>query len=89
MSFLPDLLKGTGNQHWDLARVVGLYVVLIYSGLLISSHVRGVAFDAVAIGAGLAALLAGVAAFIWAKDTARTAAISQGKQDATAAGDAT
>jgi hypothetical protein len=82
---LHDLFMGPMNANWDLARILGCLVVFVYCGVLIGAFLRGADMDFVAIGTGFAALLAGVAAFIWAKDNARTAAL---RQDSAPAGDA-
>ncbi len=81
MTLLRDLLTGYGNANFDLARTAGAFVILVYSGLTIASFITGWAFDHAAVAGGFTILLAGVAAFIWTKDNARTAAISQSKQD--------
>lgn len=85
MTILRDLFSGLGNQHTDLARVAGAFVIMVYCALLISAHIRGDPFKPIEVGTGFTAMLAGVAAFIFAKDTARTAAISQVAKDETAA----
>lgn len=77
MSLVRDLFAGLGNQRWDLARVLAFWAVVSYSGTFVAAAVRGQELDFSAIGVGFAAVLAGAAALIFAKDTARTAAVSQ------------
>ena len=86
MKFLADLFKSPGNTAWELARFLAAWAVISYSGTFIATFVRGgQQMDFSAIGTGFGIVLAGAGALIWAKDTARTAAISQAKQDDTAA----
>lgn len=81
MTLLRDLLASYGNAHFDLARTAGAFVILVYSGLTIASFITGWPFDHAAVAGGFTITLAGVSAFIWTKDNARTAAISQSKAD--------
>lgn len=80
--FLADLFKTPGNHAWELARFMAAYAVLSYSATFIVPlwrlAVHGIAttFDYSALGVGYAAILAGAGALIWAKDTARTAAVT-------------
>lgn len=78
MKFICDLFKGPGNNSWELARFLGAYAVLSYSATFIVPLIRNASatFDYSALGIGYAAILAGAGAFIWAKDTARTAAVT-------------
>ncbi len=86
MKLLRDLFMSPGNQAWELARFLAAYAVLSYSATFLVPLVRtNPSFDYSSLGIGFAAILAGAGALIWAKDTARTAAVSQVKQDAAAA----
>ncbi len=90
MKLLEDLFKGPGNVSWELARILGAWAVASYTGVFIGVFVRGAQeIDFSSLGVGYAAVMAGAGGFIWAKDTARTAAISQVSQDKTAAEAAT
>jgi hypothetical protein len=86
MKLFRDLFMSPGNVAWELARFLAAWAVISYSGAFIAVFIRGgQPLDFSAIGTGYGIVLAGAGALIWAKDTARTAAISQVKQDATAA----
>lgn len=82
MTVLRDLFSGLGNRHADLARVLGAGSWLVYSGVIINASVHGQALNFLEIGTGFGLLLSGIGGFIWAKDTARTAAVSQEAKDA-------
>lgn len=82
MTVLRDLFSGVNNRAWDLARVLGFWAVVSYSGTFIAAAIRGQTLDFSAIGVGFAAVLAGAGALIFAKDSARTAAVSQEAKDA-------
>jgi hypothetical protein len=76
--FFADLFKGPGNAGWELARFLAAYAVASYSATFLVPLIREgtPAFDYSALGIGYAAILAGAGAMIWAKDTARTAAVT-------------
>lgn len=84
-TFFKDLFMGLGNEHWELARIIGTFSVTSYVFAFIYSLVKNHAeLDFSALGIGFAALLGGVGILIYAKDSARTNAVSQVTQDATA-----
>jgi hypothetical protein len=63
--FFEQMLTGKDNQTADVARVLGVVVVLTALGLEIYSViVRGAAFDLTAFGVGMGGLLVSVGAFI-------------------------
>lgn len=83
MKLLRDLFTGISGGHWELARFLAAYAVVSYSATfivplwrLINSQGEPPTFDYSALGLGYAAVLAGAGALIWAKDTAKTAAVT-------------
>lgn len=81
MKILKDLFYGPGNEHLDLARVVGglapatlvaAAVWNVYLGLPIELGPTG-------FGGGFAAVLTAAAALIYAKDKAATEAKAEAK----------
>ncbi len=88
MKFLRDLFMGVGNANWDIGRIGGALAVLsmflaagwnIALGLPIELGPTG-------FGGGLAAVLGGAAAWVYAKDRAKaenvvanTAAVAEAK----------
>lgn len=75
--FFADLFKGPGNAGWELARFLAFWAVASYSGAFLVTLFRGGApLDFSSIGTGYGIVLAGAGALIWAKDTARTAAVT-------------
>jgi hypothetical protein len=81
MKFFADILKGIGNNHWDIARLAGLWAVLSYSfAFLYALIVLEKVPDWSALGIGYAAVLAGAVAFVAGKD------IAGAKANATTAG---
>lgn len=86
MSFIRDLFMSVNNAGWELARVLAAWAVVSYTAAFIGVFIRGSQpMDFSAIGVGFAAVLAGAGALIFAKDSARTAAVSQVAKDETAA----
>jgi hypothetical protein len=93
--FIVDLLKGPDNQNWDLGRVLSFLSALAMVGGEIWNGLLGmpVELGPTGFGGGLAAVLGGCAALIYAKDraraenvvakaantTANTAAVKEGK----------
>lgn len=76
-TFIQDLFKGVNNTHWDLGRLASfLALLLVVAGGIHNMLQTGQMVDLMALGGGLAAVLTASAAFIFAKDQARTNAIS-------------
>jgi hypothetical protein len=73
MKFIIDLLKGPDNQHWDLGRILALGSSLSMLGGEIWNVSLGLPLELgpTGFGGGLAAVLGGAAALIYAKDRAR------------------
>jgi hypothetical protein len=84
MSLARDLFSTIGNGSYDLARVLGALAVSVFSGVLISAAAQGQQLDFAAIGLGFGSVLVGAGGLIFAKDSARTAAVSQVTKDASA-----
>jgi hypothetical protein len=77
MRFFRDLFMSVNNTGWELGRVTAAWAVVSYTGAFIGVFIRGSQpMDFSAIGVGFAAVLAGAGALIFAKDSARTAAVS-------------
>ncbi len=74
--FLSDLFKGISGQNWELARILAAWAVASFSGTFIGAFIRGQPLDFAAIGTGFGIVLAGAGGLIWAKDSARTAAVT-------------
>ena len=69
MNFFKDLLKGLGNNHWDIARITALWAVVSYSGAFLYALIGlGKVPDWSSLGVGYAAVLGGAVAFIVGKD---------------------
>ena len=80
-----DLFAGVNNEAWDLGRILSFLAML---PLFISAGWnlwRGEAIDISSLGVGIAAVVTACAVLIAAKDYTNTNAISQAKQDQTAA----
>ena len=74
---LADLFKTPGNQSWELARFLAAWAVASFSFAFLWQLIRnGTALDFASLGTGYGLVLAGAGALIWAKDTARTAAVN-------------
>ena len=70
IKFLKDLLKGPGNLYWDLGRWLALVSALMMLGGQAWNIWLGLPIELgpAGLGGGLAAVLGGCAAFVWAKD---------------------
>ena len=73
MKFVIDLLKGPDNLHWDLGRILSLASALSMIGGELWNVLLGLPLELgpTGFGGGLAAVLGGCAALIYAKDRAR------------------
>lgn len=71
--FVVDLLKGPENGHWDLGRILALASSVAMIGGEIWNMLLGLPLDLGpgGFGGGMAAVLGGAAALIYAKDRAR------------------
>lgn len=72
-NFFVDLFKGPDNSYWDLGRIVaGLSVFTMIAGQ-IWNMLLGLPLELgpTGLGGGLAAVLGGAAALIYAKDKAK------------------
>lgn len=68
MKLAKDLTYTTGNGGLDIARVSSVLAVLTFLGLSINYYgVEGAAFDPIQFGGGVAALFAGCAGWIYAR----------------------
>jgi hypothetical protein len=75
MSVLHDLLKGVGNDGWDLARLSSAWAIISFSGAFLYALIGlGKVPDWSALGVGYAAVLTGAAAFVAGKDMAKAKA---------------
>lgn len=75
MKFFHDILKGIGNQSWDIARLCALWAVFSYSVAFLYALIRlHNVPDWSSLGVGYAAVLAGAVAFVAGKDVARAKA---------------
>lgn len=82
MKLIRDLFMGPGNQHWDLARILGAKAVTAYTAAFLYALIKlGNVPDWSALGVGYTGVLGGVAALILGKD------FSAIKAKAAAAGD--
>jgi hypothetical protein len=64
VSFFKDLLYTKDNQALDIARAASALLVLVFLGLAIWNHDK---FDPVSYGTGGAAMFAGCAGWIFAR----------------------
>ncbi|HEY8593324.1 MAG TPA: hypothetical protein VIL42_10745 [Sphingomicrobium sp.] len=73
MKLLRDLFMGVGNEHWDIGRIGGALSVLAMFGGAGWNISLGLPIELgpTGFGGGLAAVLGGAAAWIYAKDRAR------------------
>jgi hypothetical protein len=73
MKFLRDLFMGIGNDHWDIGRIGGGLAVLSMFAAAGWNVMLGLPIELgpTGFGGGLAAVLGGAAAWIYAKDRAR------------------
>lgn len=71
--FIIDLLKGPDNLHWDLGRILALVSSLAMVAGQVWNMLLGLPLELgpTGFGGGLAAVLGGAAALIYAKDRAR------------------
>ena len=74
MKFIRDLFMGVGNANWDLGRIVGAVGVLMMLGGQVWNILLGLPIELgpTGLGGGLAAVLGGAAALIYAKDRAKS-----------------
>jgi hypothetical protein len=70
VSLVRDLLAGLGNEHWDLARMMGAGSFVSYTGAFVYALATGHIPDWSSLGVGYAAVLGGSGALIAAKDIA-------------------
>ncbi len=73
MKFIRDLFMNVNNANWDLARIVGALGILMMLGGQVWNMLLGLPLDLgpAGMGGGLAAVLGGAAALIYAKDRAK------------------
>lgn len=73
MKFLRDLFMGVGNQNWDIGRIGGGLAVLAMFAAAGWNVALGLPLELgpTGFGGGLAAVLGGAAAWIYAKDRAK------------------
>lgn len=73
MKFIIDLLKGPDNKAWDLGRILALVSSLSMIAGQVWNMLLGLPLELgpTGFGGGLAAVLGGAAALIYAKDRAR------------------
>jgi hypothetical protein len=71
--FLVDLFKGPDNEYWDLGRIVGGLAVFTMICGQVWNMLLGLPLELgpTGLGGGLAAVLGGAAALIYAKDRAK------------------
>jgi hypothetical protein len=71
--FLIDLLKGPGNEHWDLGRILAALSVISTIAGAIWNVLLGLPLELGPTGfpGGLGVVLGGCAALIYAKDRAK------------------
>ena len=72
MKLIKDLLKGPTNAYWDLGRILALVAALMMLGGQVWNIRLGLPLELgpTGLGGGLAAVLGGMAALIFAKDKA-------------------
>lgn len=73
MKFLRDLFMNVGNANWDLGRIGAAFAVLMMFAAAVWNVLLGLPIELgpTGLGGGLAAVLGGAAAWIYAKDRAR------------------
>ena len=77
MKLIRDLFMSIDNKAWELARFIAAWSVLSYSFAFLWALVRNNAtLDYASVGTGYGLVLAGAAALIFAKDSARTNAVT-------------
>lgn len=71
--FILDLFKGPGNEHWDLGRIVAGFAIFITFLGAVWNVLLGLPLELGPTGfpGGLALVLGGAAALIYAKDRAK------------------
>ena len=80
MKLLKDLLYDRGNQSLDIARLSAFgSLIAFWTGVFILLWQRG-GFDPVAVGTGCAALMAGSAGWIFARQTKETKKVQQDEE---------
>lgn len=74
MKFLRDLLKGPDNLYWDLGRILALVSAVAMVAAAVWNTLLGLPIELgpTGLGGGLAAVLGGCAALIYAKDRAKS-----------------
>jgi hypothetical protein len=74
MKFLRDLFMNVGNANWDLGRIVGAIGIAMMLGGQAWNIALGLPIELgpTGLGGGLAAVLGGAAALIYAKDRAKS-----------------
>ncbi len=77
MKFLRDLFMGVGNTAWDIGRIGGGLAVLAMFAGAGWNVMLGLPIDLgpAGFGGGLAAVLGGAAAWIYAKDRAKSESV--------------
>lgn len=72
-SFITDLLKGPGNEAWDLGRIAVALGILVVISAAIWNMLLGLPIELGPTGlpGGMAAFYGGCAALIYAKDRAK------------------
>lgn len=84
MKFIRDLFMGVGNQNWDIGRIGGALAVLSMMAAEVWNITLGLPIDLDKFGVGMAAVLGGAAAWIYAKDRAKAEnVVAQAVSDAT------
>lgn len=73
MKLLKDLFMGINNVSWDLGRIVGALGIAMMLGGQVWNILLGLPIELgpTGLGGGLAAVLGGAAALIYAKDRAK------------------
>lgn len=67
MKLVKDLLYGKGNVSLDIARLSSAFSILCFWGAVLWTQYNGKDFDAMAVGGGCAAIMAGAAGWIYAR----------------------
>lgn len=86
MKFVRDLFMNVGNANWDLGRIGAAFSVLMMFAAALWNVLLGLPIELgpTGLGGGLAAVLGGAAAWIYAKDRARAEnTVAQAVSDAT------
>lgn len=73
MKILRDLFMNVGNANWELGRIIGAIGVAMMLGGQVWNILLGLPIELgpTGLGGGLAAVLGGAAALVYAKDRAR------------------